>query len=206
MFNTEDVYTLTGTELLRRRGHRFTDELKNAMMGLPPQRAFEVMIEYCGLEEPWGPLAEESNELFVGMLDNRIEMLPGLPGLLEALEGAGMPKAIATSSEREVAQACLAFFDLEDRFEFLLTAADVEQGKPHPDIYLAAAVRLGVSPEEILVLEDSHNGCRAAAGAGAMTVAVPGEHSREHDFRMADLVIDSLADPRLYEVLGLPHA
>jgi beta-phosphoglucomutase-like phosphatase (HAD superfamily) len=55
----------------------------------------------------------------------------------------------------------------------------------------------------MLVLEDSQNGCRAATAAGAFTVAVPGEHSRRHDFSSARLVLDSLADPRLYAVLGI---
>jgi beta-phosphoglucomutase-like phosphatase (HAD superfamily) len=62
---------------------------------------------------------------------------------------------------------------------------------------------LGVDPEEMVVLEDSQTGCRAAAAAGAMAVAVPGEHSRNQDFSVAGLVIESLADPRLYELLGL---
>ena len=61
----------------------------------------------------------------------------------------------------------------------------------------------GVLPAEMMVLEDSENGCRAAAAAGAFTVAVPADHSCEHDFSMASLVIPSLADPRLYEVLRL---
>ena len=181
MFNTEDVYTRVGTELLRRRGHEFTSELKDAMMGLRPQPTFEVMIDHCGLDEPWDRLAEESNTIFVGLLDEHLEVLPGLPELLDALEAAGIPKAIATSSDRRLARACLAPFDLEPRFEFLLTAADVEHGKPHPEIYLTAAARLGVAPEEALVLEDSHNGCRAAAAAGTLTIAVPGDHSRGHD-------------------------
>ena len=55
----------------------------------------------------------------------------------------------------------------------------------------------------MLVLEDSQNGCRAAAASGAFTVAVPGEHSCRQDFSVANLVIESLADRRLYEVLGL---
>jgi len=204
MFNTEDVYTLVGTELLRRRGHRFTSELKDAMMGLRPQPTFEVMIEHCGLDDRWEQLAEESNDIFVGLLEEQLEMLPGLPELLDALEAAGIPKAIATSSDRRLARACLAPFELEPRFEFVLTAADVKHGKPHPEIYETAAARRGVDPTETLVLEDSHNGCRAAAAAGALTVAVPGDHSRTHDFRLADLVIDSLADRRLYEALDLP--
>ncbi len=203
MFNTEDVYTLTGEELLRRRGHDFTDELKHQMMGLPPQQAFEQMIAHCGLTETWEELAAESNRLFLDLLQGRLAMMPGLMELLDALERAGIPKAVCTSSTRELVAVCLRAFDLRRRFDFVLTAEDIVHGKPHPEIYLTAARRFGVPPGEILVLEDSENGCRSAAAAGAYVVAVPGEHSREHDFSTASLVVESLADRRLYLTLGI---
>ncbi len=203
MFNTEEVYTAVGTELLRRRGCAFTAELKDAMMGLRPQPSFETMIRYCRLTETWEELAVESNRLFISLLGDRLSPMPGLPELLDALEGARMPKAIATSSSRELVEECLRPFDLQRRFRFVLTAEDIVHGKPDPEIYLAAAQRFGVVPSEMAVLEDSHNGCRAAAAAGAFTVAVPAAHSREHDFSMASLVVASLADPRLYDALGI---
>ncbi len=203
MFNTEDVYTLTGSELLSRRGRRFTPELKDAMMGLPPRAAFEVVIDWHKLQESWDVLAAESDEIFLGLLGARLATMPGLLELLAALEQAGIPKAIATSSGRRLTAACLAPFRLAPRFRFVLTSEDITRGKPDPEIYLLAARRFGVPPAEMLVLEDSQNGCRAAAAAGAFIVAVPGEHSRRHDFSMANLVVESLADRRLYDVLGL---
>jgi pseudouridine 5'-phosphatase len=203
MFNSEDVYTLVGEEILRRRGVEFTPELKSQLMGLQPQPSFEIMIDRCGLSDTWQQLAAESIRLFLELLDGRLAMMPGLAELLSALEQAGIPKAIGTSSSRQLATACLRPFDLEKRFQFILAAEDIAQGKPHPEIYLTAARRFGVPPAETLVLEDSRNGCLAAAAAGAYVVAVPGEHSRDHDFGMASLVADSLADPRLYLALGI---
>ena len=173
------------------------------MMGLPPRAAFEVVIEWCHLDESWETLAADSDEIFLGMLAGRLTTMPGLLELLAALETAGIPKAIATSSGRRLTEACLTPFRLASRFRFILTSEDITRGKPDPEIYLLAAQRLGVPPAEMLVLEDSHNGCRAAAAAGAFTVAVPGEHSRRQDFSAANLVIGSLADRRLYEVLGI---
>jgi HAD superfamily hydrolase (TIGR01509 family) len=129
--------------------------------------------------------------------------MPGLLDLLAALEAAGIAKAIATSSQPRLVDVVLSRFQMQPRFQFILTSADVVQGKPDPEIYLKAAQRFGLSPPEIVVLEDSQNGCRAAAAAGAFTVAVPGEHSRTHDFSVAKMVIDSLEDPRLYELLGI---
>ncbi len=203
MFNTEDVYTLAGSELLARRGRSFTPELKDAMMGLPPRAAFEVMIDWHHLDEAWNVLAAESDEIFLGLLSGRLAIMPGLLELLAALEKAGIPKAIATSSGRRLTEACLAPFQLSSRFCFILTSEDITRGKPDPEIYLLAARRFGVPPAEMLVLEDSQNGCRAAAAAGACTVAVPGEHSARQDFGAANLVIESLADWKLFEVLGI---
>jgi HAD superfamily hydrolase (TIGR01509 family) len=203
MFNTEDIYTLVGRELLRRRGEVFTDALKKEIMGVPPQQAFQIMIQRVGLQATWQELAVESNRLFLDIVTEHIQPMPGLMELLARLEEFQIPKAIATSSAKALLDACLAHFNLHARFQFFLTAEDVRLGKPNPEIYLTAASRLGVSPAEMVVLEDSQNGCRAAAAAGAFAVAVPGEHSRDHDFSVASLVISSLADPRLFEILGI---
>jgi HAD superfamily hydrolase (TIGR01509 family) len=203
MFNTEDVYTLVGVELLRRRGCEFTDEIKNIIMGMQPQMACTAMIDYCHLDDTWQAMAAESNRLFLDLYEGRLAMMPGLTELLDALDRAGIPKAIGTSSSRELVDACLRPFNLQRRFRFVLAAEDIAHGKPDPEIYLTAARRFGAPPAEMAVLEDSENGCLAAAAAGAYVVAVPGEHSRGHDFSMASLVAESLADPRLYLTLGI---
>ncbi len=203
MFNTEEVYSVVGSEVLRRRGHEFTLPLKKEMMGRPPKASFDVMIDWCSLDDTWEQLRDESEVLYIEMLDDYLAPMPGLWELLDALESAGVPKGIATSSQPNLVDVTLSRFGLQPRFKFILTAGDITQGKPHPEIYLKAADRLGVPPEEMMVLEDSQIGCRAAAAAGAFVVAVPSEHSEDHDFSVANLVADSLADPRLYEALGL---
>jgi HAD superfamily hydrolase (TIGR01509 family) len=203
MFNTEDVYWIVGSEILRRRGCQFTQELADAMMGRPPKPAFEVMIGWHSLDCCWEELARESEETFIQVMPGRVKPMPGLLGLLDALESAGIPKAIGTSSSRALVDALLPLFDLGPRFSFILSAEDIVHGKPHPEIYLKAAERLGLTPPEVLVLEDSENGCLAAAAAGTLAVAVPGEHSSQQDFSAASMRINTLADPRLYEVLGL---
>ena len=194
---------MAGTELLSRRGRQFTPELKDAMMGLPPQKSFEAMIACHSLDEPWQTLAAESNAIYLGLLERHLATMPGLMELLSALERAGIPKAIATSSSHRLTTACLDPFQLAPRFSFILTCEDITHGKPNPEIYLLAAERFGIRPGGMLVLEDSQNGCRAAAAAGAYTVAVPGEHSRRQDFSAANLIIESLRDARLYEAPGV---
>jgi len=206
MFNTEELYVEVGTELLRRRGREFTQELEARMMGRPSGVALAIMIETHGLKATVEELLAETDEIFPAILQARLAPLPGLIELLAALEWHGITKGIATSSRRSFVERVLGRFDFQPRFSPILTSEDITEGKPHPEIYLKAASRLGVAPAEMLVLEDSQNGCRAAVAAGAITVAVPGAHSRRHDFTGAALVADSLADPRIYARLGIPRA
>lgn len=88
-----------------------------------------------------------------------------------------------------------------ERFAFIITAEEVARGKPYPDIYLGAAARMGVPPECMLVLEDSQHGTRAAVAAGACTIAVPGDHSRDHDFSGVYRVANTLTDPLIRQLL-----
>ncbi len=201
MVNTEELYTIVGDTLLRRRGRRFTAELKREMMGLPGPQAYRVMIDRSGIDATPEELAGEADAIFVGLLPTRLEPLPGLFGILSRLEARGIPRCVATSSSRGFAQRVLRGIGVWDRIQFLLTAEDVERGKPHPDIYLAAAEKFGVSPGQMMVLEDSQNGVRAALQSGALTIAVPGSESREHDFSDAHCIAQSLADPQVLRYL-----
>ncbi len=203
MFNTEELYQHVGGEILRRRGHEWTQELLDAMMGRPGRVALQIMIERHALDATVEELAAESEVIFESILDTQLEPMPGLLGLLDALEATGIPKAIATSSGRRFTLGVLARYALERRFRFVLTAEDVVEGKPHPEIYLHAASLFGIRSAELVVLEDSANGCRAGVAAGALVVAVPTAQSRAHDFAGARLIAEGLADRRLYQVLGL---
>lgn len=201
LVNTEELYQHVGSELLRRRGRTFEADLLDRMMGRPQQVSLQIMIDWHGLTDTIETLAGETREIFVDLLDTRLAPMPGAALLLEQMVQRGLPRGVATSSGPDFAHDVLSRVGLRDRFGFVLTSADVTHGKPHPEIYERAAERLGVAPAEMLVLEDSENGCRAAVASGAVVVAVPGGHSRRHDFTGARFVADSLADPRIARLL-----
>lgn len=202
LVNTEELYQHVGGELLRRRGRTFDGDLLDAMMGRPQPVALATMIEWHGLDDTVEGLATETKEIFAGLLDTRLEPMPGAVELVTRLASRNVPRGVATSSGPDFAHDVLGRVGLRPHFSFVLTSADVTQGKPHPEIYLTAARRLGIAPERMLVFEDSQAGCRAAITAGAVTVAVPGGHSRRHDFSGARFVAESLADPRIAAILG----
>jgi len=86
---------------------------------------------------------------------------------------AAAPIAMASSAPRRVIDAVLANHGLLERFTATVSSAEVPRGKPNPDVYLAAAEKLGVAPDRCLAVEDSSNGLRAAAAAGMTVVAIP---------------------------------
>ncbi len=206
MVNTEELDHQVGQILLERRGRDFSNELKRKMMGLPAALAFQRMIEEHGLEDTPEELQTEGDQLLAALLPNRLQTMPGLADLMDSLEKAGIPKAVATSSPRSFASTVLNRFHLQARFHFVLTSDDVHRAKPHPDIYWKAAELLGVPSGRMMVLEDSENGCRAAVQAGAWVVAVPAKHSCDHRFCGARLVANSLNDPRILLALGVDMA
>ena len=100
MFNTEDVFNLTGHEVLRRRGLLMTDELLRRMMGRRAHVAFAALVEMHGLDEPIEDLITESVELFYSLLSAHLAPMPGLFELLQAIERKALLTGVATSSPR----------------------------------------------------------------------------------------------------------
>jgi HAD superfamily hydrolase (TIGR01509 family) len=100
-----------------------------------------------------------------------------------------LPRCIASSSSIDRLQLCLSVLELEAEFDGRVFSADmVARGKPHPDIFLFAAGKLGVNPDECLVIEDSAGGIRAAVAAGMTAIGLcAASHIRDgHDVKLRD--------------------
>ena len=134
--------------------------------------------------------------------------LPPFPGVME-LMGAALARddfrvAIATSSNREKSESVLRAAGVPyDRMAYL-TGSDVTHKKPHPELFLTAADRIGLAPGACVVIEDAPNGIRAALAAGCRCIAVTNTCSREKLVsEEPDLVVDSLAEVSVETVLSL---
>jgi HAD superfamily hydrolase (TIGR01509 family) len=115
--------------------------------------------------------------------------------LMDALDEMSLPYGLATSSRRPWVDRHFTAHGLGHRFRAIVTRLDCIEGKPHPEPYLKAAAALGVAPELVLALEDSHAGVRSAHAAGCMTVMIPDLLPADEDMRaMASWVAASLHD------------
>jgi putative hydrolase of the HAD superfamily len=129
-----------------------------------------------------------------------LDTLPGVRELLAAARSAGLPCVVASSSQRTHVEGWLERTGIRHHFEFVRSRDDVERAKPWPDLFLAAAEGLGLSPADTLVLEDSANGLRASVSAGAPCVIVPSPVTDGSDFTGAASVLKTLAGTTLEEL------
>jgi HAD superfamily hydrolase (TIGR01509 family) len=203
LIDTEWVFVEAARRLLAGRGIPFDAEFMAGILGTPASNSLPLFIQHFGLPETMEAITAEYKRFFLETLDaDHAPLMPGARDLLDRLDTLGLPKAIATSSGRAYVRQMFGPHGLLDRFAFVLTAEDVTHGKPHPEIFETAARRFGVEPAEMLVIEDSIHGIRAAKAAGAIVVLVPHAHTPETDRAEANLVVSSLTAPELWALCG----
>ena len=177
----------------------------HACMGVSTREWAEYMIRRLHLDLTWEETAERIVQKMQAMYARRI---PFLPGAVEAvaLAAAHYPVGLASGSERRLIDIVVADPAMAGKFRTVVCTDTMPRGKPAPDVYLAAAAGLRVSPERCVCLEDSGNGILAGAAAGMKVIAVPDPRfpPKPAALARAHLVLDSLRgfDLPLLETLG----
>jgi HAD superfamily hydrolase (TIGR01509 family) len=144
-----------------------------SMVGTTDVRTDEILRDHFGDEGVTAAFQAGWRERFHAVDAAEIQLKAGVVELLDHLDALDLPRAVCTSSPLYAVHRQLGQGGLVARFHAVIARGDYVHGKPHPEPYLKAAERLGVLPAHCLALEDSHNGVRAAHGAGMMTVMVP---------------------------------
>lgn len=149
----------------------FREDVFYAMGGRPTKDIVMQLNGEYGLHLDPDAVSCAKREAFMKFLD-RVEIVDEVVAFARSQYGR-VPMAVATGGTRLVAEKTLQKTGLSDLFDEVLTADDVACGKPAPDMYLAAAEKIGVPPERCLALEDAPAGIMAAQSAGMMVMAVP---------------------------------
>jgi HAD superfamily hydrolase (TIGR01509 family) len=173
LFDSETVYRDAMIATAESWGLEMPSELFLRLVGLPWIANVPMLKAHYGPSFDTEAFRKEATRRFHVVADAEICLKAGVVEILDFLDAAGLPRAIATSSLHPTVQHHLGQHGLIDRFDALVAQGDYARGKPAPDPYLVAAERLGVRPPDCLALEDSHNGVRAAHAAGMMTIMVP---------------------------------
>lgn len=173
IFDTEKLGSILWKKASEEFGYPITDEVYKETIGVNIKETERIFKKYLGDNYPFDEIYKRKIQLTEDHIEkNGLPIKTGLFELLEFLEDKKVPKAIATSTERERALYLLKKADIDKRFEVIVCGDEVEKSKPEPDIFLLASQKLTVKPQECIVLEDSDNGILAAYRAGMIPILV----------------------------------
>lgn len=192
-----EVMANLGVDITRR------DELPDTL-GL----RIDMVVDLWYAQQPWnGPTRQEvTNRIIERAISLVEEERPLLPGAREAValcKANGLIVGLASASPLRMLEKVLTMFELRDQFDALASAEKLPYSKPHPQVYLDCAAKLGVDPLTCVALEDSVNGMIASKAARMRSIVVPAVENRDDArYVLADIKLDSLEQLTLNKLLG----
>ncbi|MEM3364236.1 MAG: HAD family phosphatase [Candidatus Micrarchaeia archaeon] len=191
--NTEPAHEKADSMILSEYGVRLDSRWKQ-IKGMKELDVYKKAIEMYNIK---GATPEEillkKIKMFANFTDD-IRLFSGLHSALGRLKGK-YRVALVSSSPKQIVDIVVKRFELEKYFERIITGDDVVKGKPDPEPYLKAAEKMGVSPAECVVVEDSINGIKSAKAAGMKCIAITNSFPHEELVKAgADAVINVIVE------------
>ena len=183
-------------------------EYYDRFLGLSDEELLRIVDKERNLSlsnQQFGQLLGEKANLFKEMAATEAGIIEGVPKFLKMLADNGIPMAICSGALQPEIETILKGAGLRSYFEVIVSAEQVEKGKPDPEGFLLALKLLNkrmhksIKPEDCVVIEDSHWGLEAAKAAGMRAVAITNTYAAEH-LKPADKVIAHLSDLSLSEL------
>lgn len=202
LVDSETLTTAVEAQMLTEFGYPHTvQDVVDRYMGRSAAEAAGLLEAMMGAELA-NRFDVESTALVHASFDSSLAVVPGIPALLDALDGDGVRTCVASSGSHAKMERTLGLTGLYSRFEGrIYSATEVPRGKPAPDIFLHAAACEGVPTVECVVIEDSVNGVRAARAAGMRVLGYGGGLSEADALRDAGAEVFDRMD-QLWPILA----
>ena len=147
-------------------------------------------------------LANRKEKYYRDLVKDKLKPLPGVLDLLTELKKYNFKLAVGSSGPPENVDLLLKTLKIKDLFDVIITSADVNKSKPHPDVFLKVSEKLNISPDKCIVIEDAPVGIEAARRAGMRSIAL----TTTHDYKElidADLVVKDLSHISIDDIITL---
>ena len=204
--DSEPWWNEIDAKLLAEYGVTYCREYHRDVLGVSYEVAVEFYKKAFGLSVPTEEMMRRRAELAIDFFANRVGLFSSAKEVLQELRRMKLRLAVATSSVGASARPFLDRHQLTAFFDVIVTGDEIERGKPHPDIYLRAAEKLGVAAVACFVIEDALSGIAAAKAAKMRVSAIPDMRfvdPREYE-KEADYVLSNLSEiPPLIRRLGV---
>jgi HAD superfamily hydrolase (TIGR01509 family) len=194
--DTEPVHNYAYYQHFKELGIEVSAEMFATFTGNSTKNVFQKIKEHFGVTEDIPTLVEKKRSLFNDAFDTKADLflLEGVEDLIKQLHQNSIQLILASSSSKVTINRVFNRFKLDTYFSHIVSGEDFPQSKPNPDIFLEA-VRLSKSNKEnCIVIEDSTNGIKAANAAGIYCVGYRSVNSKQQDYSLANLVIDSFEE------------
>ena len=172
LFDSEAIYQDCWRKAAIECGTEVLPGFTERISGSSGEESYRIISEYVPGVEPRS-FKEKAIAMAHAVQDEYLPFKPGVPDILEFFKERGVPMVVASSSRKERVVKNLKKSGIYDYFDNVISGADIENGKPAPDIFLAAAESIGLDAKDCYVFEDSLNGVRAGYAAGCTTVMIP---------------------------------
>jgi len=193
--DSESINLRAAFEVFRAHGYELGPDDEPSIVGKHPIDYVPELARRVGMgEAEQRRVIDEQDVVYNRIWQEQGRLFEGAREALEAVRRRGLGVGLASSSTRREVDAFVDRFELAAFFDVTLSLDDVVRAKPDPEIYVLAAQRLDVPASEMLVVEDSEHGIRAAKAAGAICVAVRTRQVRPERIGMADMHIDSIGE------------
>jgi HAD superfamily hydrolase (TIGR01509 family) len=172
LVDTEPYWMAAETPLVERFGGTWSHEQALALVGLGLEDSARI-FQNAGVRMSVDAIIDHLTDDVMRQLgETGVPFRPGARELLASLRAAGIKTGLVTMSMRRMARTVVDLIDFE-AFDVVIAGDDSTRPKPFPDPYLQACEALGVTPDEVVAIEDSPNGLRSAVASGAATIGVP---------------------------------
>ena len=188
------IWESIDVEYLDRFGLELPEDLHSCIEGMSFSETAQYFKERFSIPDTLEKMKSDWNRMAWEKYTQEVPLKSGIREFLRYHRARGVKMAVATSNSRELAEAVIAVHGLTDTFDVIVTGCDVAHGKPFPDVYLEAAVRLGVDPSECLVFEDVVAGIQAGRSAGMEVAAVEDAYSLYQERQKKELADLYIAD------------
>lgn len=191
------VWTEVDVQYLHSFGIEVPGDLHEQIEGMSFTQGAQYFKERFGITDSVGEICDTWNRMAFQLYVEKVPMKKGAYEFVKYIRSLGMKTAIGTSNSRRLVETVLKVHGLLDDFDAIVTADEVEEGKPQPRIYLEAAQRIGVMPQECLVFEDICMGILAGQRAGMETCAIRDDFSDyqwEEKKKMAQYYIEDYTE------------
>jgi len=194
--DSEPWWNQIDAEMMSEYGVSYRGEYHRNVLGVNYRLAVEFYKNAFHIPASVEELMRRRGEIATDFFAKHVGLFAAAKTTLEQLRDMKLPLAVATSSVSASARPLLDRTGIRSLFRVVITGDEVQRGKPHPDIYLRAAKKLGISPEGCLVIEDSLAGLAAGKAANMRVAAIPDRRfvdPREYE-KKADYVLGSLLE------------